>query len=230
MELDPPRLRLLELIADRETDLKTVSESIGRNHAYLQQYIKRGSPRNLPEDVREELGRHFGVPPDEFKAAPKKMDQSPVAKAPEGRIVTVAGEEYALLPVYDLRLSAGPGAWTEGDGTPLYFEPARFQWLRSITNADLGHLMLAQVDGDSMEPTLRSGDQVLIHLLSKQPQRDGIYGIRRGDEMQVKRIAISPRDNTLTIISDNPAYPTWEGIDPDTVDVIGRVLWLGRRV
>ena len=52
MNLDPPRTLLLKLIADYETDLASVSKALGRNHAYLQQYIKRGTPQELPEEVR----------------------------------------------------------------------------------------------------------------------------------------------------------------------------------
>jgi hypothetical protein len=69
MDLDRPRLLLLELIAQHNTDLKKVSDAIGRNHAYLHQYIRQGKPRNLPEDARERLAKHFDgtVHPDDFR-------------------------------------------------------------------------------------------------------------------------------------------------------------------
>lgn len=59
--------RLVDLIVERKTDLATVSRAIGKNHAYLQQFIKRRVPRLLPEDVREALGSHFGVDPNLFR-------------------------------------------------------------------------------------------------------------------------------------------------------------------
>jgi len=230
MDLDPPRLRLLELIGDRETDLATVSREIGKNHAYLQQYIKRGTPRELPEGAREALAKFFRVEPDEFRANTAKRDLKAV-KSAGGDLMMIGGQEFALLPVFDLRLSAGPGAWfDEEDSEPLYWEPYRHQWLRSISSAAPSELIIARVEGDSMESTLHNGDQVLIDRTRRRVNRDGIYGIRRDDDLQVKRIAVDPRNGLLTIISDNPQYPRWEGVNPDSVAVIGRVIWLGRQV
>jgi len=228
MELDTVRQRLAQLINDQETDLKAVSLKIGKNHAYLQQFLSKGVPRTLPEDVREALGAHFGVSPDEFKSRPgQKLAATPV---PRGEPITIGGEEYETLPVFDLRLSAGPGAWEDGDGQPLYFEPYRRQWLKSLTAATQGYLMIARVDGDSMEPTLYGGDQVLIDLTKNRASRDGIYGLRRSDDLHVKRISVDPQSGMLTILSDNARYPPYPNVDPDSISVIGRVIWLGRKI
>lgn len=43
------------------TDLAKVSRAIGKNHAYLQQFIRRGVPRTLPEAVRYALAEFLGV-------------------------------------------------------------------------------------------------------------------------------------------------------------------------
>ena len=63
MKLDPVRRTLIQLIALRDppTDLKKASLAIGRNHAYLQQFIQRGTPRRLPEEVRHALAAYLGV-------------------------------------------------------------------------------------------------------------------------------------------------------------------------
>lgn len=228
MELDAPRQRLLELVAEKETDLKTVSLAIKKNHAYLQQYLRQGTPRHLPEDVRIALAEHFGVTEESFRG-PKASVRSLPTPVPKGEIVEIGKEEYSLLPAFDLRLSAGPGAWLAGEGEPSHFEPFRLQWLRSMTTAAQGYLMMARVDGDSMESTLRSGDRVLIDLTRKKPNKDGIYAYRQNDELQVKRISLQP-NGRITIMSDNRQYPSYPDIDPDSIEVIGRVIWLGRQV
>jgi len=69
--MDPVRKLLLDLIAGRGSDLASVSRAIGKNHAYLQQFVKRGVPRHLPEDAREALGGHFGVDPNIFRSSGK---------------------------------------------------------------------------------------------------------------------------------------------------------------
>jgi len=43
------------------------SERIGRNHAYLQQFLERGIPAALPEEARERLAELLGVPQDELR-------------------------------------------------------------------------------------------------------------------------------------------------------------------
>ena len=67
MQLDPVRLRVIRLISDRKTDLKSVSLAIGRNAAYMQQFLYRGTPKVLPEDVRETLARHLEVEGDTLR-------------------------------------------------------------------------------------------------------------------------------------------------------------------
>ena len=63
MKLDPIRRRLLELVAHRDppTDLKKASLACGKNHAYLHQFVHRGTPRRLPEYVRWSLAAHLWV-------------------------------------------------------------------------------------------------------------------------------------------------------------------------
>jgi phage repressor protein C with HTH and peptisase S24 domain len=46
----------------------------------------------------------------------------------------------------------------------------------------------------------------------------------------VKRVAINPVGRSLSIKSDNPAYPNWTDCDPASVSVIGRVIWVGRKM
>ena len=84
-------------------------------------------------------------------------------------------------------------------------------------------------NGDAMEPTLRSGDSVLVDCAQKRPQRtDGIYVIRTDGALQVKRLQVEVVQGLLTILSDNKAYEVQRGVRPDDVTVVGRVIWLGR--
>lgn len=65
---DPHRLRLTMLVADRGASLAELSRMIGRNAAYLQQYVERGTPRRLGEDDRLALAQHFRVDERELGA------------------------------------------------------------------------------------------------------------------------------------------------------------------
>ena len=58
--MDDARRALDELIQQRGVNYSSVSRLLGRNAAYIQQYIRRGSPRQLDEQDRSVLARFFG--------------------------------------------------------------------------------------------------------------------------------------------------------------------------
>ena len=144
-------------------------------------------------------------------------------------IIEIGKDEYASIAIYPSRAAAGAGAVANDTevGRVLF----RLQWLRSVSRAPLDRLGVIEVDGDSMEPALRSGDHVLVDTTETRPRRkDGLYVLRADDGLQVKRVSAHPVTGILTIASDNPAYPTYPDIKPNAIQVLGRVIWLGRRV
>jgi hypothetical protein len=68
------RQLLSDLIAARGESYLSISTLLGRNAAYVQQFIKRGSPRKLDEDDRHILAAHFGI--DEMLLRPSRVSKS----------------------------------------------------------------------------------------------------------------------------------------------------------
>lgn len=58
---DQVRKALEQLAIERGESLGALSRMIGRNDAYLQQFIRRGTPAKLGEDDRLLLAQHFGI-------------------------------------------------------------------------------------------------------------------------------------------------------------------------
>ena len=54
------RANLLDLANERGASLAGLSTLIGRNASYLQQYIRKGSPKKLEEQDRRTLAKFFG--------------------------------------------------------------------------------------------------------------------------------------------------------------------------
>jgi Peptidase S24-like len=214
------RAVLDQLIRDRGEDYASLSRLLGRNAAYVQQFIHRGVPRKLAEDDRRVLARYFGIDEAELGA--------PLPVAGTGGKAR-SSPSVVMVPRLRIGASAGPGALV-GDETPaarIGFEGA---WLRTLSNNPAA-LSIIQVSGDSMMPTLADGDDILVDRGDGADRvRDGVYVLRLDDVLMVKRLAINPVARTLTIRSDNPAYPDWTDCDPATVDVIGRVIWVGRKM
>lgn len=141
-----------------------------------------------------------------------------------------ASDGVVMVPVYDLSLSAGPGAWCDDEPSPAWMEPFDPRWLRRITATSPDRLALVRVAGDSMEPTLHDGDQILLDLSVSRVTRDGIYGLRIGADLLVKRVTVDPRSGRLAISSDNQIYVAYGDVAQSEIRVVGRVVWLGRRV
>lgn len=83
-----------------------------------------------------------------------------------------------------------------------------------------GQLRALKVKGDSMEPTLRSGDIVVCDMNGWQG--DGLYVLRDENSVYVKRVRRIR--GGLEIISDNEAYKPWSCPSEELV-VIGRVCF-----
>lgn len=215
---DDARTNLEKLIRDNGHDFAALSKMLGKNPAYIQQYIRRGSPRKLDENDRRRLAEFYGV------------DES-LLGAPAVRTLSAKqrGRSDGLLRIRQLQVgaSAGPGSLADDEyAESMGFAP---KWLRRL-GADPANLSLIVVDGDSMAPTLGDGDDIMVdHSAATRPLRDGIYVLRMEDVLLVKRVAMGP-SGKLTIRSDNPQYPDWEDVSAENVNIIGRVVWTGRRL
>jgi phage repressor protein C with HTH and peptisase S24 domain len=208
-----PRTALQRLIDEKGEDYSSLSRLIGRNAAYIQQYIKRGNPKKLAEDDRRLLARYFGVS--------EALLGGPDPAAPAHDVVTV--------PQLDVGASAGAGAFA-GDEQARSRIAFDRKWLRGVS-ADPKRLSMIRVEGDSMLPTLADGDEILVDGGDASARlRDGIYVLRMDDVLMVKRLAINPAARRVTVKSDNPAYPSWPDCPLTKVDVVGRVVWAGRKV
>ncbi|MGB1876236.1 MAG: XRE family transcriptional regulator [Rhodospirillaceae bacterium] len=142
------------------------------------------------------------------------------------------GQAFAMVPVYDARASAGPGALNTETPQPLYHNVFRQDWLKSLTASTPDNLAVMRVAGDSMWDTLQDGDFILVDRTIRQCSRDGLYVIRYqdGDELMVKRLIRQPSSKLLIVKSDNPNYPSQTSLKDDDLEIEGRVIWLSRSI
>ena len=214
MLLDP-RVALERLCAERGEDFAGLSRMLGRNAAYIQQYVRRGVPRRLKEEERRKLARYFAVSESLLGGPPEEP-----------------GAATGLISVkrHPVSVSAGPGAIVSEEQGRAYFGFDE-RWLKALTSTPPARLSIVRVEGDSMAPTLSAGDDILVDLGDAADRvRDGIYVLRVDDAVVVKRIALHPMGGTVTVQSDNPAYPDWPDFNFNKINCIGRVIWAGRKV
>ncbi len=210
------RAVLKRLIEERREDYAGLSRLLGRNAAYIQQFINRGTPRQLAEEDRHTLARYFGI--DEAVLAGR------VSSPPR------AAEGLVPIPRFDINASAGPGAYGEQEFPVAHLAFDR-KWLKQLSDGKAEDLSIIRVQGDSMFPTLADGDDIIVDRSEAGGRlQDGIYVLRRDDTLMVKRLAVHPGSRRVTISSDNATYPTWPDCDPGDIEVIGRVVWAGRKI
>lgn len=207
------REELDRLIQQRRLGYSAISRLIGRNSSYIQQFIKRGSPRKLDDDDRRTLASFFGVDEQVLGGPPAPMRDGLVE-----------------IPVLNVDASAGFGAIAESETAHTRFGFDQ-RWLAGLTRAKSASLSIIHVLGDSMEPTLSDGDEVLVDASDEGSRlRDGIYVLRADDALVVKRVTLKPGGRKITISSDNSAYPSWDDVDRSEIQIVGRVIWFGRAV
>ena len=216
------RKHLDALIREHGQDYASVARLIGRNSTYIQQFIKRGVPRRLSEEDRRRLAAHFAVSERSLGA--------PAGRALVETAAPAAADDFVRIEGFDVGASGGPGALAEDVRAQLGLAFPR-NVVREMASGDPRLLSSIRVAGDSMVPTLSDGDTIVVDANDAVGHlRDGVYVLRRDDTLLVKRLGLNPAARTLEIRSDNPAYPSFAGVDPADVHVIGRVKWVGRRL
>ena len=207
MSRDDPRTRLTTLAETAGDSLAALSRMLRRNPAYLQQYVKRGSPRILPEAERRLLADHFGV-------------EEAVLGAPQTQPPAVVA-----VPRLAVAASAGQGRTSETERR-LRDVMLERSLLREAGVA-AAYASIIDARGDSMAPGILDGDRLLVDGADRRIDGvGGIFVVRVADDLLVKRLR-HERD-ALIVASDNPAYPdqTVRLID---ADVRGRVKLLIRK-
>lgn len=203
---------------------------------------------------QEEMGRRVGVSGRSWqdyeakKAVPKVSvyeslqrmgfnpawllgdDTAPTRLDPRGIVpAAVVDEELVALPRYGVEAAAGNGASVVSEQLSefLYF---RRTWLRTELGVNPSRLAIITARGDSMAPTIRDGDLLIVDTSDRKWTRDGIYVIGVEDDLWVKRVD-RRIDGSLVLSSDNPEHKhgteTIERAHVSTIRFIGRVVWSG---
>lgn len=172
--------------------------------------------RELTFDEGRKLIHHYAL--EGAATLPAKIDAAEFARE----------QGFVLIPEYDIGYSMGGGAVVT-DQQPKGLVPFQREWLRGLFAGAVEDLLVARGEGDSMEPTLKDGDIVLIDTSQREVrQQDRIWAVAFGDLGAIKRIRKVP-GNSFLIMSDNPAVQPQPATEED-IYLIGRVVWVGRRI
>lgn len=182
-----------------------------------QDYEDARRPASLQTLYR--LVRGLGLLPDDVLGLPP-LPEAPGERAPDPLAVLLASgwrrptesRKTPAIPVYDLRVAAGPrGQEREPAEVDRLHPPAKYR-----LTAPEG-LFLAQIHGDSMAPAIPDGAWCLFRQPVLQPLLGKVVLLRHSETgadetgaYQVKRIGAERQGEDglhLTLLSNNPAFP-----------------------
>ena len=180
--------------------------------------ILSGETRN-PKKILE-IATALNVDPHWLKTGEGDPD-------PSYRIVEVSEPQNpntVRIDILDVEASAGNGAYLSLTEQGLLSQEFDLTFFRQqFGRADAKHLKLITVKGDSMAPTLESGDLLYVDISENYFAADGLYVFTFDGQTFVKRLQKVGKE--MLVISDNPTYKEWTFTQDDDVFIHGRVIF-----
>lgn len=172
--MDKARKRLSQMHEAGEIVLADVSRAIGRNHAYLQQFISRGVPKKLSLADLIAVSREIGVPVSQLTDDAVAPDATLVGAA------VVGGVKAGLWMEFD------DGFNQDTETVPSV--PGKWQAVKQFAY---------RVSGNSMDRArMHEGDYVIC-----VPYADARTAIRSGDYVVVERRRGGAVERTVKLVS-----------------------------
>lgn len=214
------RRLIVDAVAREGYTLKSASEKVGKNHAYLQQYVVRHVPENLPEDVRERLGKLLKLHPNKLRGkGPARAGHTTQhsGESSDERTVDADGRTVNIHE-FDVRAPSGAGGSqveitvqnAAEEAVAIYGFPS--DGFRQVYGAPPESVRILAVVGDSMAPTLFPGQKIMVDINDRKPSPPGIFVVFDGIGLVLKRIEVIPGSDPhmVRIMSDNARYQPYE--------------------
>ncbi|WP_345858690.1 LexA family transcriptional regulator [Shewanella algae] len=217
--------RLQEIIGDES--IREIARKVGISEGAMRTFLKGRTPK-LPDIIR--IAKYKGVnwpwlATGEGSKYPGEQTDNEVAICPGDEF----DEEYALINGFHAQVSAGHGAVWDDEKVrrKLAF---RTKWLR-FRGLHPENLRVVFAKGDSMEPTIHTGDSILVDITQTTLTDGSIFVLRLGDELYAKRLQ-KHINGSVTILSDNKEYQPQvvTAADLPMLNIVGKVVWIGKDV
>lgn len=212
-----------------------LAERIGRDSSYVSRMFyaegKKGKKR-IADDMIELIEKSFQLDPGWLsRPSPPSFDEiatdahveTSVAGKPQPSTVALKTDVY--IPLLAAKGSMGEGELVyEGDQI-IDTMPLAKEWVARNIKAPPEALRVITGAGDSMEPTFRSGDLLLVDTSKTTVDIDGVYVLSAHNRLFIKRVR-QRLSGEFEISSDNPTVKTVDVLNGSSqVTVHGRVVW-----
>lgn len=213
--------RLKEARSTRGLTQKALGDLVGVSQAAIQK-IETGKANQTTKLV--EIANALGVAPDWLSSGEGAMHNG--AKYPVAALSAHSASDVFRVDVLDLTVSAGPGSFMISEFVEvLHAIEFTTEHARSLFGNRTQHdVKVMTVDGDSMCPTIQSGDRLFFDVSVRNFKVDGVYAFVFGQHFHVKRLQMQGLQ--LAVLSDNPAYKDWYVTEDnqDQLYIMGKAL------
>ena len=207
MNIDQIRRHIDKLIKEKGKNYRALSMAIGKNEAYLHQYINKGSPVRLPEEQRRKLAALLNV--DEQDLTDIKLPK--FIETPSLHTSNTTIEMVAIDPSLETQFKTA-GYWS-----------APLSDLTNISAKKSEYLKMLHVTGDSMQPTVKDGDYIFTDISLNTFSGDGLYLILHNKNVLLRRLQ-QVADNEVLLICDNTNYKA-VSTPIKKIKVIGKIVY-----
>ncbi len=253
--LDAARLAVTAALKQAGITLKEASRALGRNDAYLPQYLFCGSPRRLPKEMRYALAELMGCDQRRFSGfndfepqVNAALDNSAlVLTKPPGpsfcdpdrtkwqAMADIACITHTNIDFMDNIAIVKGGALNDGEAgneagsVDILTMP--IEMLRKIPPTPSAKLKLITITGDSMTPALKHGDVVMVDCTQTQPSPPGIFIVDYDVGLVAKQLDLVPatQPQMLRLTLESGIYMNCQR-QIDEVHIVGRVVWVARQM
>lgn len=211
------RVDRVRALAEAKGGVAVLAREANISQATLQRIV---SGQEMKTPVLLAIARATGVRL-EWLATGEGPMRAGEADAPSGTVAVAR---------YDARAAAGRRALSADARVieAIHFSEA---WVRTVLRRNPQDLAIIEAFGDSMEPTIKDGDVLMLDTAIADLVSGRIYVVDLGGELLVKRIQ-RRLNGSLLVLSDNERYPPEElqPSDAAPLRIVGEVVWHARAI
>lgn len=206
MNADQVRTHIARLIKEKGKNLRSLSLAIGKNEAYLHQFIHKGSPVRLPEEDRRKMADILDI--DEQELTDITLPNTPAN--------SLRHAKTALIEMISSNIVSGTSGY-------FSFPLADFA---NMTSAAPEAVKIIRQIGDFMAPTLKDGDYIMTDISQSAYVGDGLYLINLSNTLTVRRLQ-KINEKEFFILSDNANYKSIT-VKAKEITIAGKVVYVLR--
>ena len=218
--------RLQDTLYEQRLSVNAFSKKVGISQQAISKIIRGETltPKNIVE-----IATALGVDVNWLKTGDGEGEgEGDAEMTPPIRIVeshTPMTENTVRIEILDIEASAGNGIFLTRAEQGLLAQEFDLDFFREkFGRKDGKNLRIIHVKGDSMEPTLESGDLLYVDVAENYFSADGLYVFTFDDHLFIKRL--QKRGREMWVISDNHTqYAPWEIKPHDPIYIHGRVTF-----